>query len=350
MIPKWRDFRRLLAVGCVAVGCIFTRPAVADEGRILLIAVPAELGGWQPAEQRASAELAALGLQVQVVSGPSLGQCSDDDGTRDAIRSAGALGALELRREGEGYSELRVCVVELVTGKATLRHLEISRGLRPAQAALLAVELVHASLLEVRAPHPSRGQVTAPQQITRTVDRQLARPVLPWLGVRLGGGVFGTPGGVSPSFAPLLGLAIRPTPRVAFEADGALGLMPGAASRETGSAEVRLGVARLHGLYSPWKFERATIALGAGVGFAAARVTGQATSPYRSENSVATTWLASGALGTSLSLTRQWWLRLDAHLGWAPDPVTVAFAGAARVELGRPLLDAGLALEWLAFR
>lgn len=339
--------RRWLALLSVVWLCA-PRAAHADEGRILLVSVPAAEGGWPPAEKRALAELAAIGLDVQWANAPELTECSDDEATRAAIRAAGALGALELRLQGGKRRELRVCVVELVTGKATLRHLEIASDLPPAQAALLAVELVHASLLEVRAPHPSRGQVRAPARVKSSVDQQLAPPRVPWLGLRFGAGVLGGPGGVSPSVAPTAGVAILPLPRLALEADGALGVLAGTASRADGKAEVRLGLGRLHAFYALRASGRVRVALGLGAGVAVASVTGQASSPFRSSSGVATTGFVSGALSSTLALSTSWRVRLDSHLGWSPAPVRVTFVSQPPAELGRPLLDAALAVEWLA--
>jgi hypothetical protein len=307
-------------------------------------------GGWPRAEQRAEAELVAMGLTVRRASEPRLAECVDDTATRAAIGRAGALGALELRLLPGPQPKLRVCVVELVTGKAVLRHLEVVSGLPPAQAALLAVELVHASLLEVRASHPSRGQVQPSKAVSKTVDQTLTRELEPWFGMRLGGAVLGSPGGISPNIASAAGIEVPATERLAFDADGVFALLPGSATRDEGSATVRLMLGRAHGGYAIWTSPAVHVALGLGGGFVAARVAGDATEPYRSSAGVGTTWLLSTALQARLSLSREWWLRLDSHLGYAPDPLRVTFASASRAELGQPLLDAGLSLEWRALR
>jgi len=347
LIASVRRLRQLLTLAWVsACACLTPRNAEADKGRILLVTVPEQSGGWPKAEKRAEAELHALGLEVRVTSQPALGGCTDDSATRAALDRAGALGAVELRLLPGPKPALRVCVVELVTGKAASRHIDVTASLQPGQAALLAVELVHASLLEVRARHPSRGQVAASPAVEKTVDRQLVRPSAPWLGVRVGAAVFASPGGVSPSLAPDLGIGLRPTRRLVLDGDGAFSVLPGLAERDEGSASVGLSVARVHGVYSLVDARRLVLGLGLGVGFVAARVTGAATPPFRSTNGVGTTWFGSTTLGVSYALSPEWWLRLDGHLAWSPEPIRVDFADASHVQLGRPLVDGGLSLEW----
>ncbi len=341
---------RLGAALLCAASCLVPASALAEQPGILLVTIPAGDGGWPKAEQRARAELIALGLPVRLAAQPQLSDCSDNEATRSALRRADALGALELRLLPGNKRLLRVCVVELVTGKAALRHIEVTPTLQPAQAALLAVELVHASLLEVRAPHPSRGQVKAPPQIRKTVDRQLRPSPGPWLSVRLGGAVFAGPGGISPSVAPGLGLTLRPTPRLALEADAALSLLPGRAASQHGAATTRLGLARTHVVYSVLSRNSFGVGLGIGAGFAGVQVRGEANPPFRAAAGVATTWFVSSALGAGLALTPEWWLRLDGHVGFAPEPISVGFAGSEAVRLGQPLFDGGLSLEWRALR
>jgi len=326
------------------------RTAWADQGRILLVSVAEAEGGWHHAEKRALAELAALGLDVQQTRTPGLEQCSDDDRTRGAIQAAGALGAVELRLQGAERRELRVCVVELVTGKATLRHLEIAKDLPPSQAALLVVELVHASLLEVRAAHPSRGQVRVPAQVEGSIDRQLSASRKPWLGLRLGAGAVGGPGGVSPGVVSALGATLLATPRLGLEAEGEFGVLAGKTSRADGRADVRMNLARFHALLALRSSGPLLLGVGLGAGLMVASVTGQAESPFRSSSGVATTGFASAALSSSLVLSPSWRLRLDSHLGWSPAPVRVTFASDSPARLGQPLLDATLAVEWLALR
>lgn len=342
---------RALASVWLALGCSVTPAfALADQGRILLVAIGESDGGWPRAEQRTEAELVAMGLTVRRASEPRLTECVDDAATRAAIGRAGALGALELRLLPGPPPTLRVCVVELVTGKAVLRHLEVASGLPPAQAALLAVELVHASLLEVRASHPSRGQVRPSKAVSTTVDQKLTRELKPWLGLRLGAAVLGSPGGISPNVASAVGLEVPATEHLAFDADGAFAVLPGSATRDEGTATVRLMLGRAHAAYPLWASPGLNVALGVGGGFVAARVAGEAAEPYRPSAGVGTTWLISSAMQARLALSREWWLRLDSHLGYAPDPLRVTFASASRAELGQPLLDAGLSLEWRALR
>lgn len=312
----------------------------------MLRRVPEAEGGWDSAERRTSAELSALGLDVEPVTEPDLSQCSDDATVRASIRRQGAIGAVELRRLSGARPSLRVCVVELVTGKAAVRHFDLTRALAPEQAAILAVELVHASLLEVRTSHPSRGQVPATRFVRREVDRQLTGSGEPWLGLRLGGSVFQVASGAT--LAPGVGLWLG-LGRWVLDADGSLGITSASLASAHGSAKLRLDTARVHAELLLLSRPEFSLFAGLGGGFISADVRGNATAPYRSASGVATAFLGSTAVAAAYGLSRAWWVRVDAHAGYCPTPLEVTFADGASARVGRPLLDAGLYLEWRPF-
>lgn len=314
----------------------------------MLVTVSAEDGGWPEAEQRALSELRALGFDAEIASTPSLSDCTDDLETRRGIAEQRALAGLEIRRLGPDGRSVRLCVVDRVTGKAMGRRLDPAGAWSGDQVALLAVELVHASLLEIRAGHPSRGEVPAPPLVARAVDRRLS-PFRPAdLGVRLGVGVLFLPPDASPGVGPMVGLTLRPFPFFLLDAEGSLTALGSSVREEEGRSRVISGLGRIHALGAYGERGRVSLRAGLGGGFLLARVTSVAEPEYRVSNGIATTWLLSALLGGAVRVHDVFRIRLDAHLAWAPRPIEIAFVGRPVALLGRPLVDVALSLEWQA--
>lgn len=339
-----RRARRSVAALVAGSVALSSGRAHADQEKLLLVQVPVAEGGWPEAERRAYAELLALDLDVALSAGPPLSRCSDDPETRLALQTRDAFGAVEIRRIG-GTSNVRVCVVDRVTGKATLRHLPASAALNAEQSALLAVEVVYASFLEVRASHPSRGEVSPPPAVRRNLERQLPERE-PRFSARAGAIIAGGPGGVTPSIGVMLGAGVRLSQHSHLDGDAFTAMLAGAAESEVGTADVPLGAVRLHLLYSVVDDTSWRVHVGLGGGALAASISGTASSPYRSSNGFATTWLTSGAIGSAYALSPALALRVDVHVGFTAAPLEVRFADGHTARSGAPLFDGALALEW----
>ncbi len=125
-----------------------------------------------PIMARVYAELATLGFTVEVVrvrgaDAPSHGP------SRTSAREAGAAVAL---RVAEVPGGVEVSIDQGATGKSVQRTVMADD---PATVAIRAVELLRASLLEVRSPPPSRGEVEADPAAPAVVDAREPPPARP---------------------------------------------------------------------------------------------------------------------------------------------------------------------------
>jgi hypothetical protein len=129
----------------------------AASGTILVI-VDAQA---QPLATRVAAELEALGFSVVSETRATLGPELASD-----ARKASAFAAIAIGPSAEGSVE--ITVLDRVTGK-TLRRELLGRSLSDPTTrelvALRASELLRASLMEIEAPHPPRGDVPASPRV-----------------------------------------------------------------------------------------------------------------------------------------------------------------------------------------
>ncbi len=165
-----RFFARLgsvtsLSLSCASglVVCAVASPARAEQAlRVLVIdpGVPALSG-------RLSEEIEALGLTVVIVDGDSSAPLEESARENEAIAA--------IRIEGGGSGAVEMTIVDRATGKTVRRRLAIATPSDPASAELIAtrtVELLRASLMELSAAHPPRGEVpiTRPEIETLTAE------------------------------------------------------------------------------------------------------------------------------------------------------------------------------------
>jgi len=316
--------------------------ARAEAGKVLLVPVAAADGGWLEAERRVAAEFEALGLIVDRGPPDLLKDCSDDRATRDAIRAAGALGAIELRLKSGPPRTLRICVVDVVTGKATARHWPESGGFKVDQAALLTVEILHASLLELEVQHPSRGEVNVPALVT---DRLLP-PERVILGARAGLFGWGSLGGVGAGAGALLGLSLPIAGFLSAEGEAGFSFVPAQLEADNGAAQVYAAPLRIHLIADLLRRGSWGLHTGLGGGVLAAQVVGSAAAPFRATQGIATTWILSAVVGGGVRLSERLRLRSDLRVGWAPQPLEIDILGDVEGRVGAGWFDVGLSLEW----
>jgi hypothetical protein len=166
--------RRAGATAALALGlALVAPPSLAAPPQVVLVGRAAD----DAALARLRAELEALGFQV--VETPAPTTASGRDALDAAARAAGAVAAVRLVPSSTGGG-VEVWIFERVTGKTVLREVvapDASAGgaaSTPATIALRAVELLRASLLEMDAPHPSRGEIAPTAEL-----RAIAGPVTP---------------------------------------------------------------------------------------------------------------------------------------------------------------------------
>ncbi len=125
--------------------------ARADGGgsRVLLVDP-----GSEALTARLCEEIESLGLEVTIVA-----ESEPKEPLELRARLANAVGAIRITQRGSGSVDMTI--LDRVTGKTVSRHLPIATGTDPASTELVAtrtVELLRASLMELEAPHPSRGE------------------------------------------------------------------------------------------------------------------------------------------------------------------------------------------------
>jgi hypothetical protein len=122
------------------------------------------------------AELRTMGFNVVVVDTSSTAFPREE--LEKTARDNSAMAALLVRASRAG---LEVWVVDRITGKTLLRDVVGTEGVpgRDTTVALRAVELLRASLMEIDAPHPLRGDMPAPPAIREIVGLPLPDPAAP---------------------------------------------------------------------------------------------------------------------------------------------------------------------------
>lgn len=144
--------------------------AAAQSAPSLVVIISADPAA--PTSQHVAKDLRSLGLDVLVLKATPENSSGRASLERSA-RSVGAIAALRLIQAGEG---MEVWVADRVTGKTVIRELVGQPGAQsaPQDVALGAVELLRASLMELHASAPSRGDV----ELTPAI-RKIAYPPTP---------------------------------------------------------------------------------------------------------------------------------------------------------------------------
>jgi hypothetical protein len=204
----------------------------AHGGEAPRIAVVHEAAGEERVTDRLRAELRTLGLSVVDVSlAPGEGATSLDD----AARRVGAFAAVQVVPARGG---VEVWIADRVTGKTLLRELVVAPGAAPDDVvALQAVELLRASLAELRFFPKPHGDVEPTPAVTRIApvlppEREGRRFVL-----ELGPAI-----AVSPSLGAsghaMVGIRFRPTRLLGIDLWSVLPVVSASIRESEGSADV----------------------------------------------------------------------------------------------------------------
>lgn len=244
----------------------------------------------------------------------------------------------------KGSLDADVWVADRMTGKAVLRHVHFGADSSDAPAifALRAVELLHASLLELEESHPSRGEVRPPPEIRRWVAPPPPREALLSREMHAGVQIVGGPGGVPVSLSPTLGFAWRPVASWA----GGLELWGPAISHvdgDEGSARIDQEATFAFVRFEPLGRSEFGPYVRAGIGAFRFGVTGQAVAPYTSQSNQS--WSALGTAGIGLRIgshTVEMITGLDTY--WLSSRPDIEFAGRTVASAGRPSLGAHVEL------
>jgi hypothetical protein len=334
--PLW-----LLALLLLLLG---TRPAHADApaaGTILLVVDERAFA----LATRVAAELQALGFSVHTQTRePRPAELATE------ARRAGAFAAIGIGPTAEGTVE--ITVLDRVTGK-TLRREVLGRSLTDPTTrelvALRASELLRASLMEIEAPHPPRGEVPPTPVVARVaVAPETVRQ--PDRRLRLGAdsGVLVAPG---LSATPLLQAAVGVRVLDHLELGATLGgqLTAGGRAFDEGRIEATarwLGVGPK--LFLLPRRDTSSVALGLEtqlmlVGLAASGFAADAT--HRGQSQFA--WALAGTLGldSKIRVHKQLWWALKPSFGFALSELSLRADGRAVKIWGRPWLQCSTGLE-----
>jgi hypothetical protein len=177
--------------------------------------------GSLPLTVRLREELESLGLEVTIAP-----EGDPAEPLESRARLAGAIGAIRITQQGSGSVDMTI--LDRATGKTVSRHLPVATGTDPASSELVAtrtVELLRASLMELEAPHPSRGDATVPPQV-RALAAPVAAPRAPTLAVAAGPALMTSHG---------LGVSLDIWVRVLLKTQSGFGATAGVMAPGTGS-------------------------------------------------------------------------------------------------------------------
>ncbi len=128
-----------------------------------------------PLAHRMRAEFVALGFDVNLQTTDSVGSRS----LEELARAAHAIAAIRVEHNDVG---VEMSIMDRATGKTTSRSISIPSGTEPPAPELVVlrtVELLRASLLELEAPHPTRGDVSPGPKVRALLPPRPAAPASP---------------------------------------------------------------------------------------------------------------------------------------------------------------------------
>ncbi len=335
---------RLLSWFLLALSLLVSRHARADAppaGTILLVVDERAVA----LATRVAAELQALGFSVQSQTRePRPAQLASE------ARRAGAFAAIGIGPTAQGSVE--ITVLDRVTGK-TLRREVLGRSLTDPTTrelvALRASELLRASLMEIEAPHPPRGELPATPVVARiaTAPETIRRPERR---LRLGveSGVLVAPG---LSAAPLLQatVGIRAWKRLEFGATLGSQLTASWRSFEAGRIEATarwLGLGPKLLLLPRSDASRVALGLEAQLALLALSASGFAEdATHRGQTHLASTAAATLGIDSKIRLHKQLWWALRPSLGFAFSQLSLRADGRELRIWGRPWLQCATGLE-----
>jgi hypothetical protein len=311
---------------------------------------PADAAEELNVEEQLRAELRAAGFDVHVVQTPESASAAALEGV---ARETGSFAAIAVVRVPGQPAAADVWVTDRVTGKTLLRRVR-AEGTPDTSArilALRAVELLHASLIELNVPHPARGEATADPAV-----REFAAPAsetdrlepdasgFERFVVEAGAGLLAGPGGIPAAIAPAIALGLRQgrtwSARL-FVCAPAISTV----SAAPGTAQVDQELALLRVAFEPVFAGRFMPSLSMAAGAYRLGVAGDAAPPFVGQRGHAFAAAFGGGVAVRLMLSRKIGARLGADaLIVAPRPV-VGFAGRAVAEAARPMLVLSSTLE-----
>jgi hypothetical protein len=324
---------------------------------------------WPEAEKLAQAEFASLGFGVKVVDGSTAGEAERRIELEKIAADQDAVCALRIIRSPEGAGGgVDLWIADRVTGKTTFRHLSVegeSEGEAASVIALRVVELLRASLLELKIEGSAKGEVAPTPEVTEMIeDVNLPEPLTPEelekarietksrkkdlsgpVGLRFGIEALGSPRSVG--IMGGLDLAVRWNfiRFLSFEIEGLIALISKDISRDPTGASFNFTAVRAWMAWEILNQRVLRLSLGMGGGALIAWSTGYAPETYE----VRTDWTHTGWVGGSLQaafvLMKNLWLRLGFTAGACVPSMIVVFAGEQAATFGPAMFEGFVGIE-----
>lgn len=329
---------------CSALALAFALAAAEALAAAPRIAVERS-GLAEPVVARLHAELEALGFEV--LDMPRAAEADPPEALERAARNAGAVAAV---RAAKGGPDIEVWVINQTTGTASWQRVgpaDLAATTQDATAALRTVELLRASLLEVRRRRRPAHVPRAPPEPRALPTSQTGAPRLPRVSVELGPAASISPGGLSP--APSLLVAARFMP-AGFVGVGTFALVPLFAARLSGAE----GSASLRpllfggGLRLAGRFGVVMPSAELGIGGAWIHASGSPAPGYAARSVDHVVGAAYARAGLSVPLSARVAVRADLLAGAALPEVQLVIAGRQVASWGRPFVapSVGVELTW----
>lgn len=286
-------------------------------------------------------ELESLGMQVLLLPPPEPGARIEE-----RAWALGAVAAIRITPAGPGTVELSI--LDRATGKTVIRSLNIATPTDPAAAELIALrtaELLRASLMELQASHPPRGDVRSEPELRalRAVGDKPAASGSLWVragptvsyGVGLGPAL-GMGAGLGLVFGSRLGLTLQTLqPLVGHE------LSPPEGQISILGAHYRLGAA----LRLDRKDRRLGTEFDAGLALVRLVVAGRARTPFVGVREEHLLWGPWAGAGLRLQIASRLGLVGSAEASFAFPRLVVRATGRELASWGRPLATGLVALD-----
>ncbi len=308
-------------------------PGAHDDSNVIVLRVAEPMAA---VSRRVAAELGALGFAVVL-------EPASAESLQDVARRRQALAAIDLGGDERGVT---ITVLDRVTGKQVSRTIAADPQVPQQEViALGCAELLRASLMEIEAPSPVRGEVkpSAPARALAAVPRHQPEPPKPW-SLRVGGQVSTVAGF---SLAPEVTLGLSREVGARWEVNLSLAAQVGAARHEDPRGHVDVLTQRGYlGVGWRWLTRPAWRgALDAELGLAHLVASGFASSPpWVGTSSVA--WLPMTQLSGRLQrrLVASTWLGLQGAVGFSLRDNELQILGEDLATWGRPQGALGLEL------
>jgi hypothetical protein len=341
--------RRLLhlAITCLLLASL--RLASAAPSRVVLVR---SSGGElvEEATNRLRAELLAAGFEVRIDAVPA--DVDPRSAVERAARETGAFAAV-IVSPSSGGTAADIWVTDRVTGKTSVRTVEVNGTTAAADLAVRAADLLKASLLEATAD-TGRARPPAPADVQRWVQPTPPpkpprpenppppsrpperRPFFTGLVLEAGGGLLYAPGGIGPAGCPALRLSYALRNGFGLRL-GVVGPAIGAALESSvGTATVRQELGSLEVFHAFDVHPSLVPVVSLGGGAYHLHASGAPLPPYIGASGEIWAGLLTAGVGGAYRLTDRVALTLDMRgLLTAPRPV-VTLAGQEIGSAGRP--------------